>query len=232
MAGTKAPRRKALKKPAKAKKAKAPKKPVLTKKHYEEHYEQIRAKEREVRELEMHADLAKAEASRRKKEFEESDLELRNLISRGPDLQTKLPFDGGNTAESKAAMAASNGDGEAWRAVKIDALGLPPAVTEKLVAADMETMGRLEDRRSQIILGREKWPKGIGEAKVTLIEDAMIKWLTANRDKHGEPEAAELATASNGDGHADAQAEHTAEVGQAFDAAGILDRRDLPVGAN
>jgi len=73
----------------------------------------------------------------------------------------------------------------AWRSVSIDELdnhGLKPALLEKLHEAGLDTIGQLEDRRADISQGREKWPKGIGAAKITQIEDGVVAWLTANRD--------------------------------------------------
>lgn len=57
-----------------------------------EHYQAIQAKERAVRELEAEYLDLKESASRAKKDFDQADLELRNLIARGPDAQQKLPF--------------------------------------------------------------------------------------------------------------------------------------------
>lgn len=50
----------------------------------------------------------------------------------------------------------------------------------------MTTIGGLEDFRAQIAEGQAAWPKGIGPAKVTDIENRIVDWLDKNRDKFGE----------------------------------------------
>lgn len=103
-----------------------------------------------------------------------------------------------NVDQRSSLTATANGevnrDPDAWRKVSVESLGLPPKLAEKLAEDGLDTIGRLEDRRAEISQGREKWPKGIGAAKVTLIEDAVIKWLTTNRDSQMfKPEAATAA---------------------------------------
>jgi len=77
--------------------------------------------------------------------------------------------------------SASADDGK-WRTVPISELQLKPNITVKLQDADIETIGQLEDLRADISNRRREWPKGIGKAKITEIEDAIITWLTKNRD--------------------------------------------------
>lgn len=77
-------------------------------------------------------------------------------------------------------------DPDAWKQVSISELGLHPSLTEKLASDGMDTIGRLEQRRADISQGKEKWPKGIGKAKVTQIEDAVIGWLTENQHVAGQ----------------------------------------------
>ena len=69
-------------------------------------------------------------------------------------------------------------DSEAWKIEPIESLGLPSGVVSTLQGAGIDTIGRLEQRRADISNGRESWPRGIGEAKVTKIENAVIAWLT------------------------------------------------------
>lgn len=59
-------------------------------------------------------------------------------------------------------------------------LGLKEAVTEKLIEAGADTLWRLEMLRKDISKGRKEWPKGIGKAKVTAIEDAILAWCASN----------------------------------------------------
>lgn len=68
-----------------------------------------------------------------------------------------------------------------WQKVSIDQLGLKESLCEKLKEAGLDTIGRLESRRAEIYSGFEKWPKGIGQAKVTEIENAVLDWLAKNR---------------------------------------------------
>jgi len=72
---------------------------------------------------------------------------------------------------------------DAWRSASINELStLSEKLREKLIEAGADTMGTLEDLRGQIADGKANWPKGIGAAKITQIEDAVIDWLTKNRD--------------------------------------------------
>jgi len=76
----------------------------------------------------------------------------------------------------------------AWRSVDILELtnaDLSPAVAQKLKDAEIATIGQLEDLRGEISLGRAKWPKGIGEKKITAIEDAVVAWLNKFRGMGG-----------------------------------------------
>lgn len=71
-----------------------------------------------------------------------------------------------------------------WQSVSITALeGLSDKLIERLQEDGIDTMGQLEARRGEISEGKAKWPKGIGEVKITAIEDAVIDWLTENRDR-------------------------------------------------
>lgn len=85
-------------------------------------------------------------------------------------------------AEQSSAPAPAN-TSEAWRSVPITKLDLPEKLIERLQEDGLNTMGQLEDRRGEISDHKAKWPKGIGSAKITKIEDAVIAWLTANRDQ-------------------------------------------------
>lgn len=93
------------------------------------------------------------------------------------------------TAGNQAAEAEPTApavDPDAWKAAPIADLitcGLKEHIVTKLAEAGIDTIGRLESLRADISNGREKWPKGIGEAKITAIEDAVVGWLTSNRDR-------------------------------------------------
>jgi hypothetical protein len=68
-------------------------------------------------------------------------------------------------------------------AVGIAELGLPAKVEKKLTEAGAGTIWQLEQLRGEISLGREKWPKGIGAAKITAIEDAVSQWVARNAEQ-------------------------------------------------
>ncbi|GEM_PF-6733322 len=59
-------------------------------------------------------------------------------------------------------------------------LGLKEAVAAKLIEAGVETLWQLEMLRKGVSEGRKEWPKGIGKAKVTQIEDAILSWCFEN----------------------------------------------------
>lgn len=69
-----------------------------------------------------------------------------------------------------------------WRTAPLSALGLKDATAKRLLEHDITTLGQLEDLRAK---GNVKGfglrsIKGIGDAKVTEIEDAVIAWFTKN----------------------------------------------------
>lgn len=101
---------------------------------------------------------------------------------------TDVAADGGNNASVEPGATTDDEtavvDPDAWKAVSISVLNLKPALTERLVESGMETLGKLEAFRAEAADRRASWPKGIGEAKITQIEDAVVDWLTKNRDSH------------------------------------------------
>ncbi len=120
---------------------------------------------------------------------------IRRLIDRGPKYPEAKKGASQGAADASTATAdtsplvdpapptAPAADPNAWRKVSVEQLGpygLKPATIEKLIESGLETIGQLEDRRADISQGREKWPKGIGKAKVTDIENAVIGWLADN----------------------------------------------------
>lgn len=59
----------------------------------------------------------------------------------------------------------------------IESLGLQPGVVAKLTEEGIRSVGDLEKLREEITLGRKEWPKGIGVAKQSAIEDAIIDYV-------------------------------------------------------
>jgi hypothetical protein len=215
--------------------------------HIREHYDQIREKERSVYALESEYLSLKEQAAGAKKDFEQADKALRNLIARGADRQLKLPLDGagkelrkpkrikllvdlegttlkiGNEppfevdsdgdvlaiwndgkVDQKVSLVPedfeviewTNGDehetaaaeNNAWRTAPFAELGLTAKQNDLFEAAGVRTIGDLEDLRARMANGdySAQWPKGVGPAKVTDIENRLIDWLDKNRDKFGE----------------------------------------------
>lgn len=79
----------------------------------------------------------------------------------------------------------------------IAVLGLKETAAAKLTEVGVETLWQLEMLRKDISDGRKEWPKGIGKAKVTMIEDAILAWCAANSGRwdrlQGANDAAEAA---------------------------------------
>ena len=59
----------------------------------------------------------------------------------------------------------------------LGSLDLSEAIQAKLVEYGIETIRDLENLRAEISMGKANWPKGIGAAKVTAIENAVTEWL-------------------------------------------------------
>lgn len=72
---------------------------------------------------------------------------------------------------------------DAWKIDPITCLGLKEALTKRLVESGIQTVGDLEALREKIAVGKEKWPKGIGTAKITDIENAMDKYWDDWRER-------------------------------------------------
>jgi hypothetical protein len=145
-------------------------------------------------------------------------------------------------ADADSAHGESNGQGNAatdrepntdqsWRSVSIDVLDLGKALTEKLAENDIHTIGQLEDKRASGgdgIAGMGlRSIKGVGQAKVDKIEDAVLSWLSKNRDRQV------LAGAGQGDGGeaesgesetTDSQESDTTLAGEASEAADAGDK--------
>lgn len=180
--------------------------------HVREHYDAIREKERSVRELEGEYLDAKAAAKDAKERFDLADKALRDLIARGPDPQRSLPF----KDETKPA--------DAWRAALLTELFLPDGLHNLLIASGVETIGALEDLRAKIADGKAEWPKGIGEARITELENKVIDWLTENRDKFGEQAEATTTTVTTEEPATDEEADLTAKCEDVLERAGLADK--------
>lgn len=148
--------------------------------------------ERECQLAESAMVKCKAELKSAKAEFDECVLYLRELVrSLAADRERPLM-----PAFEKAEKCPAQPGGDeaqeptpyqdAWRKAKIEELALPAGLLNKLVEAGIETIGQLEDLRAEIAIGRESWPKGIGVAKITIIEDRVLDWLKDNQDRQDQ----------------------------------------------
>lgn len=140
------------------------------------------AQQRKV--LELKADWKrKADASlAAKKQFDEQDAVLLEMITELSDPQQRLPF-------RLDAEAAGNGQPppapepitDGWEMVPVSALGLPKGLTGKLEEAGCKRIGELEARRRD--KGRALDIDGIGEKLAGKVNDTLDDWLRQNRDK-------------------------------------------------
>lgn len=138
-------------------------------------------------------------AKTRVKEISE---ELDGARARGPERHPL--FDGGEPAEEEPAEEGGDGDGEpsivsddaggsseavestadqpsneSWRDVPVSVLELPGSLNTRLEEHGIWTLGHLEDLRGGDGL---LTVEGIGRAKADKIEDAVLTWLSKNRD--------------------------------------------------
>jgi len=94
----------------------------------------------------------------------------------GEPTNVTVNADNPQASASDPAPAAA----DAWRSRPTSELGLPPKLIEKLADNGIETIGALEDQRAAF--KGLRGIKGIGEAKADAIEDAVLAWLSKNRD--------------------------------------------------
>lgn len=127
-----------------------------------------------------------------KKREKEAAEELRDLVGRqqelplsdppGSERQKELIGDDGEVGDEAAQVSGpADASPDAWRSVLITELHLKPATETKLTENDVTTIGQLEDLRGGAGL---RSLRGIGQAKADAIEEAVLAWLTENRDKH------------------------------------------------
>ena len=103
----------------------------------------------------------------------------------GDDSAANEVVDGTTDDEASRSAADASAPDTKWEdrpLVQLVVHGVPRGTVDLLCGLGFDTMGRFERLRADISTGREKWPKGIGEAKITKLENAMIEWLTKNRD--------------------------------------------------
>jgi len=131
---------------------------------------------------------AKAVLKEAKAEYDGCVIRLRRLAKALRNDQDRPLLDGLDGDEQAKADSQvdvdSQGDvDEEYDALlknPIDVLKLPAGIVAKLDEAGVATVGDLEQLREDIMFDRNAWPKGIGPAKVGVIEDAVIDWLAKN----------------------------------------------------
>lgn len=107
-------------------------------------------------------------------------------------LRSGVADDSADHAGGVDQPAASEAAPTRWQdrpLVELVTYGAPKSTIETLVEQGYETIGRFEQLRADISNRREKWPKGIGEAKVTKLENAIVEWGSRNWPQEGELEA-------------------------------------------
>lgn len=127
---------------------------------------------------------AKAVLKEAKADYDGCVLKLRKLAKAVRNDEDRPLFDG-------LSDESDEDDGDYSEALKesISVLGLPAGLVSKLEEENVETIGDLEQLREDITLGRKQWPKGIGPAKVDLIETTVVEWLADHCDDGtAEPE--------------------------------------------
>lgn len=131
---------------------------------------------------------AKAVLKEAKAEYDGCVIRLRRLakaLRNDQDRPLLDGLDGGEQAKADSQVDVDSQDDvdEEYDALlknPIDVLKLPAGIVAKLDEAGVATVGDLEQLREDIMFDRKAWPKGIGPAKVDVIEDAVIDWLAAN----------------------------------------------------
>jgi hypothetical protein len=125
---------------------------------------------------------AKAVLKEARAEYDGCVMRLRRLAKALRNDQDRPLLDGLDGGEQANADSQDDVDEQYDALLKnpIDVLKLPAGIVAKLAEAGVETVGDLETLREDIVFDRKSWPKGIGPAKVDMIEDAVIEWLAQN----------------------------------------------------
>jgi len=131
-----------------------------------EHLARIRSAEKAVSKCEQRLAELKESVALAKANLREAVRDLREEIADGTG---RLPF---------GEQGQAGGNGEAWRGVTIDELGLPVGLLNKLFDTGCETLGQLADRTAA---GKPLTDiKGIGQAAAEKIEKRIEQWWEKN----------------------------------------------------
>lgn len=101
----------------------------------------------------------------------------------GDVIDAEYQVDDGPVVSDTTAAESTAGDPNAWAEASVVTLNLKESLVNRLNEHDVWTIGQLEKLRENISMGRAEWPKGIGKAKITEIEDAITNYLMKTRDR-------------------------------------------------
>ena len=122
------------------------------------------------------AKKAEKDAAEELRDLVGRQLELPLAVAAPPDLQKSFIDDD----PAKEVGAGAEADPNAWRSALVTDLPLKPAILARLEESGIATIGELEDLRAGAGL---RSLKGVGQAKTDAIEEAVVVWLSANRDR-------------------------------------------------
>jgi hypothetical protein len=152
--------------------------PVAVVVDYEAAFADIAKCEAECAEAESEFLQLKEETKEAKARYEVAVSKLRQACRAAENDKDRPLFNQPTKADSPAAEPSEEG----WRVVDINELCLQASIVEKLAeVANVTTLGGLEDFRAKIALGEVEWPKGIGVAKITAIEESIANFLDEYR---------------------------------------------------
>jgi DNA polymerase/3'-5' exonuclease PolX len=148
-----------------------------------EHLAAIERKNVEVRAKKQEYLKRKDGALKAKKDWDECNQELLELITEGTDPQRKLP--GMRAAELQQSKHAGNGqakpaEDDSWKRVSVtEGVGARGKMLKLLEEAGIKTMGDFVAADAE---GRIQNIKGIGPKKYDQFKDAMVDFLQRERD--------------------------------------------------
>lgn len=137
--------------------------------------EELFRRQDRVLSAELTIESLKEDSKSAKEDLKAAQKSLRTYII---ELREKDRARQGGEVEGEAAPATSQQTltPTSWRDVPLSELSIPDYLVEKLAEHHLTTFGQLEDLRASVSLGRSNWPKGIGEAKITILVDAGMKF--------------------------------------------------------
>jgi hypothetical protein len=147
--------------------------------------ERLQQAEGRIKAAELRIELLKADLKDAKEEFDAGVEQLRSCAREmvNDDDRPLLKLMDRVEVTVEQAIEATEEQTEPWREVTLDNVdGIHTRYLGHLYEANVETVGELEDLRAEIYEGKRKWPKGIGRSAADQIEEAILDWLTKNRD--------------------------------------------------